>query len=64
MDDKGVRPFVPRVMHRERSRQVNHLFVYPLEHAMLSEIVNVFQAVDTVLGDVIKTEVILNPIEK
>ena len=51
MHDKGIRPLVQR--HREGSRQVNHLLIYPLEHAMLPKISHVFQAVHFVLGNVI-----------
>ena len=64
MHDNGIRPLIPRVMHREVSRQFNHLSIYPLEHAMLPKIVHGFQAVHVVLGNVIKPEVILNPIQK
>ena len=64
MDDKGIRPLVPRVMHREGSTQVNHLSIYPLGHAMLHKIVHGFQAVHFVLDNVSKPEVILNPMKK
>ena len=64
MQDNGIRPLIPRVMHREVSRQLNHLSIYPLEHAMLPKTAHGFQAVHVVLGNVIKPEVILNPIQK
>ena len=64
MHDNGIRLLIRRVMHREVSRQLNHLSIYPPEHDMLPKIAHGFQAVHVVLGNVIKPEVILNPTQK